>query len=126
MPRICRSAPVITTAPIRCMSRIFTASPSVAVGLSVTTSWPLRDRIALTVMGILPRCGRPSTEKLELHLGAPLEPFDLGVLFIGSQNTALTALILIKGERLEGLQCPFWVIGGHFTMALTITMASGT
>src|SRR5262249_17473831 len=72
-------APVITTAPIRCMSRIFIASPSVAVGLIVTTSLPLRDRIALTVMGILPGCGRPLYRKSpELHanLTAPYEPFD--------------------------------------------------
>src|SRR6516162_9349435 len=53
MPRTCRSALVITTAPIPCSFRISAASQSVAVGLIVTTSLPLWDRIALTVMGIL-------------------------------------------------------------------------
>src|SRR6516225_925817 len=78
MPRMCWSAPVITTAPIPCSSRIFAASQSVAVGLIVTTSLPLWDRIVLTVMGILREYGRPLYRNLELCVGqtAPPEPFD--------------------------------------------------
>src|SRR6516165_3863954 len=78
MPRTCRSAPVITTAPIPCSFRISAASQSVAVGLIVTTSLPLWDRIALTVMGILREHRRPLYRNLELCVGetAPREPFD--------------------------------------------------
>src|SRR5215475_13601762 len=104
MPRTCRSAPVITTAPIPCSFRISAASQSVAVGLIVTTSLPLWDRIALTVMGILREHRRPLYRNLELCVGetAPREPFDnrrLPCPLISSPSATLNALIKSKAAR---------------------------
>src|SRR5215469_14589054 len=104
MPRTCRSAPVITAAPIPCSFRISAASQSVAVGLIVTTSLPLWDRIALTVMGILREHRRPLYRNLELCVGetAPREPFDkrrLPCPLISSPSAILNALIKSKAAR---------------------------
>src|SRR5215472_1208546 len=80
------------------------ASQSVAVGLIVTTSLPLWDRIALTVMGILREHRRPLYRNLELCVGetAPREPFDkrrLPCPLISSPSATLNALIKSKAAR---------------------------
>jgi hypothetical protein len=55
----------------------FMASPSVTVGSIVTTSLPLRDKMDLTVMGILPETRTPLYRWRYTHL---TEPSILGAL----------------------------------------------
>src|ERR1043166_212480 len=78
MPVTCRSAPVMTTAPILRSASSLTAVASVAVGSMVRTSLPLRDNIALTVMAPSvatdgPCTGVASRKRRPDGLGAPLE-----------------------------------------------------
>src|SRR5215472_10372859 len=86
------------------------ASQSVAVGLIVTTSLPLWDRIALTVMGILREHRRPLYRNLELCVGetAPREPFRRRPCpLISSPSATLNALIKSKAaQRGQGILRP--------------------